>query len=245
MVFLKIKNLLVIVLLLFIFSCNNKSQNGDGLSQEEKQFISRFQNKLLVKTTNRSLDIEEVEIETEDDILSITGASVKPVVYDSFMSTKYMTIEHQKSLFISQLLPQILITKFFLEQEKEMLDIILHDDEIEDINFKDKKIFIDKQLLKHDAENVSDLLQKLTTHPTSLVLAQAAIESNWGSTISFEQANNPFHILSTYKSEPRIKTFGKNLTANAASFFPFTVKGKVSGFIKGLSLQNTRCSCNQ
>mgnify|MGYP006286939259 CR=1 FL=1 len=208
--FLRVSNLVLIFLMLFIFSCNNKSRMGKGLTREEKEFVSRFQNELLIKTTNQTLDIKKIKVKSEEDIIPITSPAVRPVVYSRFLSTKHMIPEHKKSLFISQLLPQILIAKFFLQQEKEMLDIILHDENIEKLNFKDQKAFIEKQMLKHDAENSTDLLQKLTTHPTSIILAQAAIESNWGSSLSFEQANNPFHIRAANKEQPSLKTFGRN-----------------------------------
>ena len=208
--FLKVNNLILIFLVLFIFSCDNKTQMGKGLTKEEKEFVSRFQNTLLIKTTNQTLDIKRIKVKSEDDIVPITSPAVRPVVYSRFLSTKHMKIDHKKSLFISQLLPQILIAKFFLQQEKEMLDIILHDKNIEKLNFKDQKAFIEKQMLKHDAENSNDLLQKLTTHPTSIILAQAAIESNWGSSLSWEQANNPFHIRAASGEQPSLKTFGKD-----------------------------------
>jgi Bax protein len=93
-----------------------------------------------------------------------------------------MELEHKKSLFISQMLHQILIAKFFLRQEKEILKQI---SDIKGINRDDYKEFINKQLLKHDADNTNHLLQKLSTYPTSIVLAQAAIESNWGRTRAY------------------------------------------------------------
>lgn len=198
-----------VVFFAFMFSCSNKNQQGKGLTAEEKAFVSRFNNALLVKTANRSIDIREVKVKSEDDIIVIDSSGVVPAVYDRFLSTQYMELDHKKSLFINQLLPQILIAKFFMKQEKEMVNIILNDKEIHNVSFSDQKQFIDKQLLKHDAENSTELLQKLTTHPVSIILAQAAVETNWGSSDAYEKANNPFHILSEYKSEPRIKTFGK------------------------------------
>lgn len=207
---LKFKNLALIFLVFFIFSCNNKSQTGKGLTKDEKQFVARFQNKLLIKTTNQTLDIKRVKVKSENDIVPITSPAVRPVVYNQLLSTKNMTVDHKKTLFISQLLPQILITKFYMQQEKEMLNIILRDKNITKLNFKDQKAFIEKQLLKHGAENSTDLLQKLTTHPTSIILAQAAIESNWGSSLAWEKANNPFHIQAANKEQPSVKTFGRD-----------------------------------
>ncbi len=202
---------IIIALLVSVFACNNNtSEVGKDLSKNDKQFVSRFQNKLLIKITNRSLNIEKVKVKSEDDIVPLNGPEIKPLVYSQYISAKNMTLDHKKTLFISEIIPQILIAKFFIDKEKKMLQLILNDKNIEKLSFNDRKAFIDKQLLKYNAENVTDLLQKMSTLPTSLILAQAAVETNWGSTIAFTQANNPFHIISEKSSESRLKTFSAN-----------------------------------
>jgi Bax protein len=205
----QIRLYLIIALLVTIGACNT-SEVGNDLSKKEKQFVSRFQNKLLIKITNRSLQVEKMNVESEEDIVPLNGPGVKPIVYSQFITTKNRTLEHKKSLFISEIVPQILISKYYLEKEKELLQLILNDENIEKLNFKDRKAFINKQLLKYNAKNVTDLLQKISTLPTSLILAQAAIETNWGSSVAFAQANNPLYIISEKMFEPRLKTFGKN-----------------------------------
>lgn len=201
----------IIILLVTAFACNNNtSEVGSDLSKNEKQFVSRFQNKLLIKIANRSLNIEKVKVKSEDDIFLLHGPEIKPLVYSQFVSTKNMNLENQKTLFISEIVPQILIAKFFIDKEKKMLQLILNDKNIEKLSFNDRKAFISKQLLKYNAKNVTDLLQKMSTLPTSLILAQAAVETNWGSSIAFSQANNPYHIISEKSSESRLKTFGAN-----------------------------------
>ena len=197
--------------MLFFTACNhNTSEVGKDLSKQEKQFVSRFSNKLLIKITNRTLKVDKKKVKSEDDIEPLQSSSVKPIVYSQYISTKNMTLDHKKDLFVSEILPQILIAKFYIDKEKEMLQLVLNDENIEKLNFKDRKAFIDKQLLKYNAKNVTDLLQKMTTLPASLILAQAAVESNWGSSVAFVQANNPFHIISEKSSEPRLKTFNMN-----------------------------------
>ena len=47
-------------------------------------------------------------------------------------------------------------------------------------------------------------LLALKPHPKSIVLAQAAIESNWGTSRFFREANNIFGMWSTTDKEPRI-----------------------------------------
>lgn len=49
-----------------------------------------------------------------------------------------------------------------------------------------------------------DLLLALKPHPVSVALAQAAMESSWGTSRFFLEANNVFGIWSFNKKEPRI-----------------------------------------
>jgi Bax protein len=49
-----------------------------------------------------------------------------------------------------------------------------------------------------------ELLMALKPHPRSIVLAQAAIESAWGTSRFFTQANNVFGVWSFDETEPRI-----------------------------------------
>lgn len=54
-----------------------------------------------------------------------------------------------------------------------------------------------------------ELLAALKPHPVSIVLAQAAIESGWGTSRFYREANNVFGIWSSNRSEPRIAARGK------------------------------------
>ena len=60
--------------------------------------------------------------------------------------------------------------------------------------------------LKHTYRVTTDeeLLLALKPHPKSIVLAQAAIESNWGTSRFFREANNIFGMWSSNDKEPRI-----------------------------------------
>jgi len=54
-----------------------------------------------------------------------------------------------------------------------------------------------------------ELLLALKPHPISLTLAQAAMESSWGTSRFFKQANNVFGVWSFNKKEPRIAASGQ------------------------------------
>jgi len=67
-----------------------------------------------------------------------------------------------------------------------------------------KKEKIKKLKYTYRASTNHELLLALKPHPKSIVLAQAALESNWGTSRFFREANNVFGIRSTSATEPRI-----------------------------------------
>ena len=201
------------LLLPVLFSCTRDSGKNsyEAFSKEELQFIAKFDHELLNQMARKTISVQRESVESPEEIQPIKGKAVKPVVYNRLLSTRYMEQDHQKQVFISQMLPQILITKFYLDQQRKVLDILMSEDSLsEGVNFENKQAFIEQQLEKYEADNAGELMDKLTTHPTSLVLAQAAVESNWGSTRSYSEANNPFQIISNDSSESRLKTFAKD-----------------------------------
>ncbi len=56
----------------------------------------------------------------------------------------------------------------------------------------------------YKVEGIPCLLKRLRTHPISIVIAQAALETGWGSSRFYREANNIFGIWSFNKNEPRI-----------------------------------------
>jgi Bax protein len=56
----------------------------------------------------------------------------------------------------------------------------------------------------YDVQTDEQLLKALKPHPQSIVLAQAAMESAWGTSRFFREANNVFGVWSINPNEPRI-----------------------------------------
>ncbi|MCA1797648.1 MAG: glucosaminidase domain-containing protein [Geobacteraceae bacterium] len=57
---------------------------------------------------------------------------------------------------------------------------------------------------EYKAETDAELLRALKPHPQSVALAQAAMESAWGTSRFFSEANNIFGVWSFNANEPRI-----------------------------------------
>ncbi len=67
-----------------------------------------------------------------------------------------------------------------------------------------EKATIDKLKKSYKVDGIPCLLKRLRTHPVSIVIAQAALETGWGSSRFYREANNIFGIWSYNKNEPRI-----------------------------------------
>lgn len=186
--------IIAFIALLGISSCGflNIDEQKIGLSGPEKQFIYRFQDELLIHAANINLNVRRVRVTSINDVIQISSTKVEPVVYNQLLSTEDMKPQKRKDIFIAQMLPHVLIVKYYLDQEKKILEQILEHEELRQNHSPERHIFVKNMLTKHDAENTNELLQKLTNPPNSVVLAQAALDSDWGRSLSYTTANNPF-----------------------------------------------------
>ena len=138
------------------------------------------------------------------DIRSVEGKWVRPVVYDNKINFTDLTIEKKKKKFVEMLLPSILMVKHNLAVERSRVGSLMWKiNNGEDLSAFDKQFLADK-MVEFKAKNYRDLYSRMATHPTSIVLAQAAIESGWGSSRFFNEANNIFGVWSYNKNEDRI-----------------------------------------
>ena len=62
---------------------------------------------------------------------------------------------------------------------------------------------------EYNVNSNEELLVALKPHPISIALAQAAIESGWGTSRFFKEAKNVFGVWSFNKNEPRIAAMKK------------------------------------
>jgi Bax protein len=146
------------------------------------------------------------KIKTPKDIKIFTSNEVEPINYTNTISLNKLQVSEKKQKFFHMMLPAILISKANLEiKRKRVLSLIntpvQHMDE-DDIDF------LETLYKKYKTKNIKKLANRLKTHPVSIVLAQAAIESAWGESRFFKKGNNIFGMWSFSKNEPRIKALG-------------------------------------
>lgn len=126
----------------------------------------------------------------------VASASDKGFVYSVQELPKNMTIAEKKKRFYYLLVPVI------KKVHSELIDqyISVRRDIKNGVN--PQKIARLKAIYKVKSDGA--LLRALKPHPQSIVIAQAAIESAWGTSRFFCEANNIFGMWSTNKNEKRI-----------------------------------------
>jgi Bax protein len=128
--------------------------------------------------------------------LSAFTQRVEKPIYSVDVLPKSMSVAEKKRRFFYLLLPPI-------NKIHQELTTLYKGVEIDLRNKRNlhKTAYLKKvYMVKTDKE----LLMALKPHPKSITLAQAAIESAWGTSRFFREANNVFGMWSSNKNEPRV-----------------------------------------
>lgn len=149
---------------------------------------------------NLRLQTKEVQVKSPDDIITLTDSLVAPLLYSNIKGLDSLPLALKKIKFISALLPAILVAKDKLYRDKQTFEEMVVRPEWTEID----SLFFHKLSLRYRSRDTSDILSALETHPNSIVLAQAAVESGWGNSRIFGVANNLFGIWSYNANEARI-----------------------------------------
>lgn len=112
-----------------------------------------------------------------------------------------ISITNKKKIFLKNIVP--IVTKVYDELYRNFLEIKLLIEQ--DPNNSE----LEKLKEKYRVNTNIDLLIILKPHPISITLSQAAIESAWGTSRFFNEANNIFGVWSFNENEPRIEASEK------------------------------------
>jgi Bax protein len=145
-----------------------------------------------------------VRVLSESDILPVDDSLVAPVIYDSVHFLDELPHDIRKQKFIEVLLPAILIVQHKVDLQRRRLDQIADRWGQQEVEAEDSAFVLDL-LAVYKAETLEDLLRCLCIQPPSIALAQAALESGWGTSRVFKLANNVFGIWSFDQEEERIR----------------------------------------
>lgn len=153
-------------------------------------------------SSNRyKIDLEIITVDSLSQVVLLHDSLVQPIAYTKVRGLEEQPIPQAKQLFISIILPSILIAKFRLKTTREALQ------ELRDQKnwSQDDSTFYLHLKEKYKARDITTVLRRMQTLPNSIILAQAAVESGWGQSRFFTEGNNVFGIWSYNRDEPRIQ----------------------------------------
>lgn len=159
---------------------------------------------LSKKVDKTTLIIDYVTVEKEKDIKPLKDSLVIPILYSDVKLLNQLSIDKRKIRFMDIMIPTILIYQHQLASKKENIQILRNKSRYSIEWTPEDSLFISTSFQKYKTKNINELLNRMTPPPTSLVLAQAALESGWGSSRFFKEANNVFGIWSFNADENRI-----------------------------------------
>jgi len=151
--------------------------------------------------SGEKIKIIEKAINSPEDIVPITDSLVIPYVYTSAVSLNNLPVAEKKKKFFAMMLPAILVAKEELDIKLQKV-IAITDKTVLSV---EDSVFISNLKTKYEAANIEILKSRLHTFPVCIVLAQSAIESGWGTSRFFLEADNPFGLWSFDPDEERIE----------------------------------------
>jgi len=150
------------------------------------------------------LDVLYLDARTPADIVPLSGPEIPPLAYRHAPSLAGLDPEVRKQKFADLLVPAILISRAKLRQQRQELERILA---AADPTPREER-WVETLRQRYRAPDLEALRRRLRGHPTSVVLAQAALESGWGTSRFFTAANNVFGTWSFDRDEPRVAARG-------------------------------------
>jgi len=148
--------------------------------------------------------IDYVAVEKLEDIRHIEDSLVAPVLYNDVKILDELDSESRKEKFIDIMLPTILVFRHQLAQNRSRVQFLQERSRYSYNWTTEDSTFIKEHFEKYRTENFDELIKRMTPHPISLTMAQAAIESGWGSSRFFKEGNNVFGIWSFSKNDNRM-----------------------------------------
>jgi Bax protein len=172
--------------------------------------------------------VQNIHLDSFSQVIPVIDSIVVPVLYDTLLINNLSSISEKRQQFINQVLPAILIVKFYEQQKFNRIEALLSQLNIGKALTKNEQLFLDSLLLRYNADSYKNLLERLKPNPTSLILAQAAIESGWGQSRFALEGNNLFGIRAT----PHDKEFQKSFYNRGGSKITFKRYSTVSESIE-------------
>ncbi len=155
----------------------------------------------------QKLKVETITLGDTAKVVLLEDSLVRPIQYHNIPDFSGLPVAESKETFIAITLPAILIARYHISQTRDSIITLSNK---EHWSASDSSLFV-REIERFKAQDINDLLERMITHPNSITLAQAAVESGWGSSRFFREANNLFGIWAYKKDEPRIAAGGNDV----------------------------------
>jgi len=175
-----------------IFIDDNPIENSDGFEQKNEKNISNPTHQINIAK------IKFFKI-TPDINISKLQSRYKKI---KKVNVKILSTRERKKVFIASVLPAIkesrnkLLTTYKSIMDLRDTNLTIQDEEYLKILYS---------LYRVPKGDIDKLLLAVKPHPISIVLAQATLESGWGTSRFYKEANNIFGIWSFNQDDDRIK----------------------------------------
>jgi len=138
-----------------------------------------------------------IDAKTIDDIRNFTLDSIPPYIYTSIPDLSTLDVATRKKKFIQLILPSIIFAKSKIKKAYNNINT-------ESLRF-----------LYHycNCTSQEEVLMCLSDQPNSIIIAQAAIESGWGTSRFFREGSNLFGIHSYSSNDNKLKAQGSNASS--------------------------------
>jgi Bax protein len=149
---------------------------------------------IVYRYNNKVIKLEPVRIDAIEfaDVVSISDSLVPPIVYKRIPDLKVLDVPERKKAFIDIVLPSILLVQDRIETDRNRVNEIINMDEI----IPSDTGFVSAMMKVYKVKSIFDLPSHMITPPVCIILAQAALESGWGTSRFFLEGNNIFGMWS-------------------------------------------------
>lgn len=187
----------IIIVLLLSPMLTITSLSADSFSKQTT-LIQSYKLKLRKK-------IRYIQPHNSKDIVKLTSKQVKPILYTRPVSLKNLSIKEKKQNFIAMITPSILVAKYHLKCDQIHVGKLI----LKKRKTKKELLWLQQKREEFKTNDNFELFYKMESHPNSIVIAQAIIESGWGTSTLFKKANNIFGVWSFDSKEQRLATSKK------------------------------------
>ena len=206
--------LLLEVLMVSILSLFDSDSKRIDLEPELRYSSAQLQyeiNKVISTYTpsNSSMQSKNpfrlVTLKSDNDVILLKGQKVDPICYTNTVALSKLSIKRKKEIFINMMIPSILLAKHKMKMERRK---VLRLSTKENLS-AEEAFWLQQKRVDFKVETNDELYKNMEIHPTSLIIAQAIVESGWGTSKFFQKANNVFGIWSFNKQDKRIQASEK------------------------------------